>query len=95
MLKKKHHEVYTERISVIRIKVIRNINLYDKNQIAQKTIEIPSFLRFWSHLLKKSLMENFIFDAVFRLSRQDLSSDPSVSDKAGHYRSLMSFYIIF
>ena len=26
--------------------------------------QIPSFLRIWSHLLKKSLMENFIFCAV-------------------------------
>ena len=26
--------------------------------------QIPSFLRIWSHLLNKSLMENFIFGAV-------------------------------
>ena len=26
-----------------------------------KCDQIPSFLRIWSHLLKKSLMENFIF----------------------------------
>ena len=26
--------------------------------------QIRSFLRIWSHLLKKSLMENFIFRAV-------------------------------
>ena len=29
-----------------------------------KCDEIRSFLRIWSHLLKKSLMENFIFCAV-------------------------------
>ena len=29
-----------------------------------KCKEICSFLRIWSHLLKKSLMENFIFSAV-------------------------------
>ena len=29
--------------------------------------EIRSFQRIWSHLLKKSLMENFIFCAVFQL----------------------------
>ena len=29
-----------------------------------KCDEIRSFLRMWSHLLKKSLMENFIFCAV-------------------------------
>ena len=27
--------------------------------------QILNFLRIWSHLLKKSLMENFIFCAVF------------------------------
>ena len=30
-----------------------------------KCDQIRSFLRIWSHLLKKSLMENFIFCAVF------------------------------
>ena len=29
-----------------------------------KCDQIRSFLRIWSHLLKKSLMENFIFRAV-------------------------------
>ena len=29
-----------------------------------KCDQIRSFLRIWSHLLKKSLMENFIFCAV-------------------------------
>ena len=28
--------------------------------------QIRSFLRIWSHLLKKSLMENFIFCAVIQ-----------------------------
>ena len=30
----------------------------------RKCDQIRSFLRIWSHLLKKSLMENFIFGAV-------------------------------
>ena len=30
----------------------------------RKRDQIRSFLRIWSHLLKKSLMENFIFYAV-------------------------------
>ena len=30
-----------------------------------KCNQIRSFLRIWSHLLKKSLMKNFIFSAVF------------------------------
>ena len=31
-----------------------------------KCDQIRSFLRIWSHLLKKPLMENFIFCAVLR-----------------------------
>ena len=31
-----------------------------------KCDQIRSFLRIWSHLLKKSLIENFIFCAVLR-----------------------------
>ena len=30
-----------------------------------KCDQIRSFLRIWSYLLKKSLMENFIFSAVY------------------------------
>ena len=30
-----------------------------------KCYQIRSFLRIWSHLLKKSLIENFIFCAVY------------------------------
>ena len=33
-----------------------------------KCDRIQSFLRVWSHLLKKSLMENFIFCAVYGTS---------------------------
>ena len=43
------------------VRVMRNMNIYSKNQIAEKTIEIPSLQRIWSHLLNKLLMENFIF----------------------------------
>ena len=32
-----------------------------------KCDQIHSFLRIWSHLLKKFLMENFIFSAVYRI----------------------------
>ena len=38
-----------------------------------KCVQIRSFLRIWSHLLKKSLMENFIFCAVFIKVRHDRS----------------------
>ena len=40
-----------------------------------KCDQICSFLRIWSHLLKKSLMENFIVCAVFYLKLQILSSN--------------------
>ena len=43
------------------VRVMRNMNIYGKNQIAEKNIEIPSLQRIWSHLLNKLLMENFIF----------------------------------
>ena len=32
-----------------------------------KCDQIPSFLRIWSNLLKKSLIENFIFCAVYNI----------------------------
>ena len=35
-----------------------------------KRDQIPSFLQIWSHLLKKSLMENFIFCAVVSISQE-------------------------
>ena len=34
------------------------------NDLFSKCDQIRSFLRIWSHLLKKSLMENFIFCAI-------------------------------
>ena len=33
--------------------------------------QIRRFLRIWSHLLKKSLMENFIFCVVKRVDHND------------------------
>ena len=43
------------------VRVMRNMNIYGRNQIAEKTTEIPSLQRIWSHLPNKLLMENFIF----------------------------------
>ena len=34
-----------------------------------KCDQIRSVLQIWSHLLKKSLMENFIFCAVYEINR--------------------------
>ena len=39
------------------------------NDFFSKCEQIPSFLRIWSHLLKISLVENFIFYAVLRSLR--------------------------
>ena len=41
----------------------RKMKFYIKDFFS-KCYEIRSFLRIWSHLLKKSLMENFIFCAM-------------------------------
>ena len=37
-----------------------------------KCNQIPSFLRIWSHLLKKSLMANFIFCAVYCIRKRQM-----------------------
>ena len=37
---------------------------YSIKEFFSKCDQIRRFLRIWSHLLKKSLMENLIFDAV-------------------------------
>ena len=53
-----------------------------------KCDQIRSFLRIWSHLLKKSLMENFIFCAVYgpktlqHLLRNNLTFSTSILDIA-------------
>ena len=44
----------------------------------RKCDDIPSFLRIWSHLLKKSLMKNFIFCEV-----QVIFQDFSITDRSG------------
>ena len=62
-----------------------------------KCNQIYSFLRIWSHLLKKFLMENFIFCAVSQTSKMeisakilngnspwDLSNGPHVIEKCFH-----------
>ena len=68
--------------------MLQNSNMIDVffNSTAQKTKfyikdflskcdQIRSFLRIWSHLLKKSLMENFIFCAVIGVRAQNFTSN--------------------
>ena len=43
--------------------------------LLSKCNQIRSFLRIWPHLLKKTLMENFIFCAVFLIPSVILSFD--------------------
>ena len=40
---------------------------FSVKDFSSKCDQIRSFLRIWSHLLEKSLMENFIFFAVFEV----------------------------
>ena len=59
-----------------------------------KCAQIRSFLRIWSHLLKKSLMENFIFCAVWKSKKNFTECDSiatSVNDSA-HPVSMDSKY---
>ena len=44
---------------------------YSIKDFFSKCDQIRNFLRIWSHLLKKSLMENFIFCAVLVMSNED------------------------
>ena len=47
--------------------------------------EIRSFMRIWSHLPKKSLMENFIFCAVCFIT---FLKNDSISSKQSGFRSV-------
>ena len=49
------------------------------NDFFSKCDQVRSFLRFWSHLLKKFLMENFIFCAV-RTSGTNISQTIKAPD---------------
>ena len=55
--------------SKIKAKTIGYPNFSIKDFLS-KCAQICSFLRIWSHLLKKSLMENFIFCAVLNQVRR-------------------------
>ena len=43
---------------------ISALKMFSINDFFSKCDQIRSFLRIWSHLLRKSLMENFNFCAV-------------------------------
>ena len=43
---------------------------FSVKDLFSKCDQIRSFLMIWSHLLKKSLMENFIFCAVHKVNKK-------------------------
>ena len=45
---------------------------FSVKDIFSKCDQIRSFLRIWSHLPKASLMENFIFCAVYSLEKKNI-----------------------
>ena len=49
------------KINVLVISITEQKKTFSVKDIFNKCDQIRSFLRIWSHLLKKSLMENFFF----------------------------------
>ena len=56
------------------------------NDFFSKYDQIRSFLRIWSHLLKKSLMENFTFCAVYEFPQNDIPEHRGVSKPSKTYK---------
>ena len=58
---------YVPYVKILRKSLPRKIRICECSfkSFFSKCDQIYSFLRIWSHLLKKSLMENFTFCAVF------------------------------
>ena len=56
----KHKQLPTELDTAQKMK-------FSNKKFFSKCYQIRSFLRIWTHLLKKSLMENFIFCAVIHI----------------------------
>ena len=52
-----HYSLFTNTTTAQKMK-------FSIKDFSSKCVQIRSFLRIWSHLLEKSLMENFIFCAV-------------------------------
>ena len=56
-----------------------------------KCDQIRSYLRIWSHLLKKSLMENFIFYAVFSVT---FSEEPDYLPSFSYIKNVTELVIL-
>ena len=59
-----------------------------------KCDQIHSFLRIWSHLLKKSLIENFIFCAVSPLQSTEIQPNEHSMRKQFRNKITPLFHII-
>ena len=57
--------LYILAINIIKTKLSLHKKKFSIKDLFNKCDQIRSKLRIWSHLLKKSLMENFIFCAVY------------------------------
>ena len=64
-------------------------------RISQKYFnKLSSFLRIWSHFLKKSLMENFIFRAVWMTSSHILITNQTFEYKLFHKKDISTFFVV-
>ena len=97
----KSHSVIVQYLHTLRLKIrgkhLRcfNANRYHctKNKFSIKDFfskcdQIRKKLQFWSHLLKKSLMENVIFCAAYLNAREQV--EEVVSNKDGAFLTLLS-----
>ena len=48
----------------LKLSALNRVSSFTSTNKKRLVMKNPSFLRIWSHLLKKSLMENFIFCAM-------------------------------
>ena len=67
-----HFDVLTNQIEATSTAQKMKFSIKD---FFSKCDQIRSFLRIWSHLLKKSLMENFIFCAVINFFLENLTQN--------------------
>ena len=63
------NKIFIDFVIILMVRMIRMVNTALKMNISTKDFfskcyQIRSFLRNWSHLLKKSLVENLIFCVV-------------------------------
>ena len=60
----RYRSIFAEKVSLLVIIITAQTMKFSIKGFFRKCDQIRSFLRIWSHLMKKSVMENFIFCAV-------------------------------